>query len=178
VRHVREQPEGRRRVVDVDVVGDPEPALAAQKLRAAVRIERRERAVVELIRGGVGERDDRPQPLLAPFPPVALSLSIRDPVAVRDEPAAGELARPRLLGLDRGLRPTANRLEVLVEIGPKPFREALDEPSRLVALEVLLEALLGSSNARPDVDPGNARVPPLAGLALELDDVDVAAQSG
>ena len=149
--------------------------LAAKELDAALVGKRSERGVDQLAGRLVDVVGDRREPRLAPLDPVAFALPVGDPVAVGDEPAPSQLPRPGLLGLDRGLGPAApDRLEVLVEVGPQPQRMPLHDPRRLVAVQVLLEALLGAAGARPDVQPGQARIAPATGGPVELDDVDAA----
>src|SRR5215211_4383206 len=99
-------------------------------------------------------RDHGLDPLGVPFAPVPLADAVGGAVAVGDEAAVGQLAGALLLGTAGRLR-SPEGPQVLIEIGPQPQREALDEPGRLVATLVLGEALLGAAGARPDVYPGD-----------------------
>jgi hypothetical protein len=102
--------------VRVDVVGDPEPALAVEQTRAAPRRERLERGRQQLRRGGLKVAGDPLQAGEPPLAPPALVATVRGAVAMRDEPAGGKLAGARQLGRAR-LGRAPKRPQVVVEVG-------------------------------------------------------------
>ena len=88
-----------------------------------------------------------------------------------DEARARELFRTCRLCGDR-LIGALERGQVFVQIESETNAVAVSEAGGFVAAPVLFEALCGGSCARTDVDPGDARVTPLARLASELDYID------
>jgi hypothetical protein len=168
---MREEAITGRRVVLIDVVTDPEAVLAVQEASPLLRTERFEGRVGEIERCGVEVGAHRLKPRRIPFAPVRDVPPVGGAVTVGNEPAVGELVRPAELRIPREAR-AAERSQILVEVRAEPKREALDGARRALAGAVLLEAALGIAGARPDVDPGEARVAATAGIGSELDHVD------
>src|SRR5688572_24754939 len=166
-----------RWVARVEVVGDPEAALAAQQAGAGPGVDRLERAVAKLGDRGVDVTLDAGKPLLAPLPPGELAQSVRNPVAVGDEAGGRQGACPLLLRGDREAR-ARERVEVVVEVRAQTQAVAFHEPRRFVAAPVLRKPELRVAGARADVDPRNPRIAAGAGSRRKLDDVDAVLTAG
>ena len=129
--HMGEQPVGGRRVGRVDVVGDPEAALAVQQPRAAVgrRAARTPHSVSSAAAASTwpatGSSRAASHSLQAPP-----SRRRRRRRCGRRSRSAGELAGARSSSASAGLGRAGERRQVVVEVGAQAQREALDEARR------------------------------------------------